>query len=46
MDMSLHGDATGGKRRATLRRRTASLTATVVGGAAAHRGGRTGKDAR
>ncbi|WP_220040813.1 DUF6380 family protein [Streptomyces sp. NTH33] len=46
MDMSFHGDATGGKRRATLRRRAASLTATVARGAAAHRGGRTGEGAR
>lgn len=46
MDMSLHHDATGGKRRATLRRRAASLPATAARETAAHRGGRTGEDTR
>ncbi|WP_374114001.1 DUF6380 family protein [Streptomyces sp. CoT10] len=46
MAMSPHGEVTGGKRRATLRCRAASLTATVAGDAPAHRGGRTGEGAR
>ncbi|MFI1169005.1 DUF6380 family protein [Streptomyces sp. NPDC020801] len=46
MDNSVNGDSTGEKRRATLRCRTASLTATADRGAPAHRGGRTGEGAR
>ncbi|MGX4688543.1 DUF6380 family protein [Streptomyces sp. JNUCC 63] len=46
MAMSPHDDATGEKRRATLRCRAASLTATVAREVPAHRGGRTGEGAR
>ncbi|MFF4141996.1 DUF6380 family protein [Streptomyces sp. NPDC001698] len=46
MVMSPHDESTGEKRRATLRCRAASLTATVAREAPAHRGGRTGEGAR
>ncbi|MFE2510847.1 DUF6380 family protein [Streptomyces naganishii] len=45
MDRSVPGEAAEGKRRATLRRRTASLTATAGRRVPAHRGGRTGEGA-
>ncbi|MFE1755280.1 DUF6380 family protein [Streptomyces anandii] len=45
MDHPVTSDAAEGKRRATLRCRTASLTATAGRGAPAHRGGRTGEGA-
>ncbi|WP_235192857.1 DUF6380 family protein [Streptomyces viridochromogenes] len=47
MDIPVQGDAVGGKRRATLRRRAASLTETTGRALFEHRhGGRTGEGAR
>ncbi|MFJ4782381.1 DUF6380 family protein [Streptomyces sp. NPDC088794] len=45
MDNSVQGDSTGEKRRATLRSRTASMTATARR-AEFDRGGRSGEGAR
>jgi len=46
MDSPVSGDATGEKRRATLRRRAASLTETAGRAAFEHRhGGRAGEGA-
>ncbi|MFJ7074324.1 DUF6380 family protein [Streptomyces sp. NPDC098781] len=47
MDISVQGDAIGEKRRATLRRRSASLTETTGRAPFKHRhGGRAGEGAR
>ncbi|WP_228044206.1 DUF6380 family protein [Streptomyces ferrugineus] len=47
MDIPVQGDATGEKRRATLRRRAASLTETTGRAAFKHRrGGRAGEGGR
>ena len=47
MDIPVQGDATGEKRRATLRRRVASLTETTGRAAFKHRHvGRAGEGAR
>ncbi|MCT9077724.1 DUF6380 family protein [Streptomyces fulvoviolaceus] len=46
MDNSVQGDATDEKWHATLRRGTASLTATAGRGPFDHRGGHAGEGAR
>jgi hypothetical protein len=46
MDNPVQGDVVGEKRHATLRRGTASLTATACRALINHRGGRPGEDAR
>jgi hypothetical protein len=46
MDNPVQGDATGEKWHATLRRGTASLTATACRALINHHGGRAGEDAR
>ncbi|MFE7854893.1 DUF6380 family protein [Streptomyces sp. NPDC001102] len=45
MDKAVQGDSSGEKRHATLRTRTASLTATACRARFDH-GGRAGEDAR
>nr|WP_239157756.1 DUF6380 family protein [Streptomyces sp. SID13726] len=46
MDNSVQGDVTGEKWHATLRSRTASLTATADRAPLNHHGGRSGEGAR